>query len=351
MSRTVKRGGAGRYRIINRLNGVSTFTVGRVIRRLCQGCAAQSVASGLSHGTLGTVGEGYRYIRSGQEGTGGGMVWCKVAVLATAVPMPRDPVSAVSILNQVFKPSGNDWVMRFKARQRGECSQSPGRSGSRQQLSLRAWATKRPEEGAQKQSKRERNKSGEEGGKKRVEARAARAQRASFLPSPLVPPELSSHPPYCDIRGVWVVNTQYHAPSRLAALYVARNISALPTTMDAPLVVTGSVEASPTQTDAAVTSAYASYQQACGPTVAQALQNALVAYNERAGPITDLDNQGSQAWAQENFGSYGTALTGCNDANLALAAVTDSQSASASSTSTSTSTTGTTSSRQIDANA
>lgn len=114
--------------------------------------------------------------------------------------------------------------------------------------------------------------------------------------------------------------------------------------MDTPLVVTGSVEASPTQTDAAVTSAYASHQQACGPTVAQALQNALVAYNERAGPITDLDNQGSQAWAQENFGGYGTALTGCNDANLALAAVTDSQSASASSTSTSTSTTGTTSS-------
>ncbi|KAJ7662591.1 hypothetical protein DFH06DRAFT_1471408 [Mycena polygramma] len=121
---------------------------------------------------------------------------------------------------------------------------------------------------------------------------------------------------------------------------LATNLSALPTTMNAPLVVTISVEPSPTQTDAAVASAYASYQQACGPTLAQALQNALVAYNERAGPITDLDNQGFQAWAQENFGTYGTALSGCMNANLALAAITDSQSASASSTLTSTSTTG-----------
>ncbi|KAJ7495285.1 hypothetical protein FB451DRAFT_1164026 [Mycena latifolia] len=120
----------------------------------------------------------------------------------------------------------------------------------------------------------------------------------------------------------------------------------------ASLTLSLSLSASPTQTATAVSAAYSVYAQACGPTLARQLQDAMAAYSMSIGAqLTNPADGEFQSWTKQHYPAYSdVALVACQQDAQALAspdgsapsATTSSATTSAKST-TSTKTTGTTS--------
>ncbi|KAJ7495283.1 hypothetical protein FB451DRAFT_1387323 [Mycena latifolia] len=73
-------------------------------------------------------------------------------------------------------------------------------------------------------------------------------------------------------------------------------------TIGAPCTLSLTLRPSPTQTDAAVASAYA---EVCGPTLARQMQDAMAVYHMRSRtPLADPNNEVFQAWAEANYPDY-----------------------------------------------
>ncbi|KAJ6522237.1 hypothetical protein DFH09DRAFT_1330714 [Mycena vulgaris] len=87
-----------------------------------------------------------------------------------------------------------------------------------------------------------------------------------------------------------------------------------------PLTITVSLSmASPTETAAAVSSAYAAYAQVCGPDFARVLQDGLTAYNGLATvPTTNTSDPSFLEWANNQDPDYMQAQTACQQSGLAL---------------------------------
>ncbi|KAJ7695606.1 hypothetical protein B0H14DRAFT_3658592 [Mycena olivaceomarginata] len=85
------------------------------------------------------------------------------------------------------------------------------------------------------------------------------------------------------------------------------------TTTEAPLTITLSVLPTPTQTDAAVSSAYVAYAEACGPTLSRAVQGVLEEYNGvHVPPITNISDPKFLEFRDQDT-SYHTGSLFCDD--------------------------------------
>ncbi|KAJ7088025.1 hypothetical protein B0H15DRAFT_842097, partial [Mycena belliarum] len=78
-------------------------------------------------------------------------------------------------------------------------------------------------------------------------------------------------------------------------------------------------EPTPTQTDAAVTSAYAKYAQTCGPDLAKSYQDGLAQYNQiTSPPATSIDDPGFQKWLKSEDTLFTLASFQCQQSELGL---------------------------------